>query len=152
MRLWLLAVGKARPGPNRDLYNDYAGRLRWPFKLVEVEEKRKLAPDQLKAREAELLLAQVPKGALLCALDASGKAETSAGFATLLGKWQDSGVTDLAFAIGGADGHGEALLTRADRKLSLGTMTWPHMLVRGMLAEQIYRAQQILAGHPYHRE
>lgn len=152
MRLWLLAVGKARPGPHRDLYNDYAGRLRWPFKLIEVEEKRKLAPAQLKAREAELLLAQLPKGALLCALDASGKSETSGSLASLVGKWQDSGVADVAFAIGGADGHGEALLARADRKLSLGALTWPHMLVRGMLIEQLYRAQQILAGHPYHRE
>lgn len=152
MRLWLLAVGKARPGPHRDLYNDYAGRLRWPFKLIEVEEKRKLAPAQLKAREAELLLAQLPKGALLCALDASGKAETSGSLASLIGKWQDSGVADLAFAIGGADGHGATLLARADRKLSLGALTWPHMLVRSMLTEQLYRAQQILAGHPYHRE
>lgn len=152
MRLWLLAVGKARPGPHRDLYNDYASRLRWPFKLIEVEEKRKLAPAQLKAREAELLLAQLPKGALLCALDAAGKAETSPGFASLIGQWQDSGVADVAFAIGGADGHGAALLARADRKLSLGALTWPHMLVRSMLTEQLYRAQQILAGHPYHRE
>jgi 23S rRNA (pseudouridine1915-N3)-methyltransferase len=152
MRLWLLAVGKARSGPHRDLYDFYAGRLRWPLKLIEVEEKRKLAPDLLKAREAELLLAQVPKGATLCALDEHGKVETSAGLAGLLGKWQDTGVSDLAFAIGGADGHGAALLARADRKLSLGAMTWPHMLVRGMLMEQLYRAQQILAGHPYHRE
>lgn len=152
MRLWLLTVGKARPGPHRELYDFYAGRLRWPLKLVEVEEKRKLAPDQLKAREAELLLAQLPKGAVLCALDEHGKSESSASLAALLGKWQDNGVGDIAFAIGGADGHGEALLSRADRKLSLGAMTWPHMLVRGMLAEQLYRAQQILAGHPYHRE
>ena len=152
MRIWLLAVGKARPGPHRDLYEFYAGRLRWPLKLIEVEEKRKLAPEPLKAREAELLLAQVPKGAVLCALDEHGKTESSTGLATLLRDWQDHGVVDLAFAIGGADGHGAALLARADRKLSLGAMTWPHMLARGMLAEQLYRAQQILAGHPYHRE
>ena len=152
MRLWLLAVGKARSGPHRALYEFYAERLRWPLKLIEVEEKRKLAAEALKAREGELLLAQLPKGAILCALDGGGKAESSAGLAGLLGKWQDSGVTDLAFAIGGADGHGDGLLARADRKLSLGAMTWPHMLVRGMLAEQLYRAQQILAGHPYHRE
>lgn len=152
MRLWLLAVGKARPGAHRALYELYADRLRWPLKLIEVEEKRKLTPELLKAREAELLLAQLPKGATLCALDGGGKAETSAGLAALLGKWQDGGVADLAFAIGGADGHGDALLARADRQLSLGAMTWPHMLVRGMLMEQLYRAQQILAGHPYHRE
>ena len=152
MRLWLLAVGKSRPGAHRALYELYADRLRWPLKLIEVEEKRKLASAQLKAREGELLLAQLPQGATLCALDGRGKAETSAGLAALLGKWQDSGVSDLAFAIGGADGHGETLLARAHRQISLGAMTWPHMLVRGMLMEQLYRAQQILAGHPYHRE
>lgn len=152
MRIVILAVGKARAGAERALYEHYAARLRWPLKLVEVEEKRKLAPDQLRAREAALLLAQLPKGAVLCALDGGGTAETSAGFAALLRRWQDSGAGDVAFAIGGADGHGEALLARADRRLSLGAMTWPHLLVRGMLAEQLYRAQQILAGHPYHRE
>ena len=68
-----------------------------------------------------------------------------------LRQWQDQGA-DVAFAIGGADGHGPALLARAERKLALGALTWPHMLVRGLLAEQLYRAQQILAGHPYHRE
>lgn len=152
MRLWLLAVGKGRAGPHRDLYDFYAQRLRWPVTLVEVEEKRKLAPAALKDREAELLLGRLPAGATLCALDGTGKAESSAGLATLLRRWQDNGITDLAFAIGGADGHGKELLNRAERKLSLGAMTWPHMLVRGMLAEQLYRAQQILAGHPYHRE
>ncbi|HEY4136610.1 MAG TPA: 23S rRNA (pseudouridine(1915)-N(3))-methyltransferase RlmH [Alphaproteobacteria bacterium] len=152
MRLQILAVGKAKAGPQRDLYDLYAGRLRWPLRLVEVEEKRKLAADALKAREAELLLAQLPAGAKLCALDEHGTAVGSADFAGWLRQWQDQGAADVAFAIGGADGHGAALLARADRKLALGALTWPHMLVRGMLAEQLYRAQQILAGHPYHRE
>jgi 23S rRNA (pseudouridine1915-N3)-methyltransferase len=66
--------------------------------------------------------------------------------------WRDQGVATLAFAIGGADGHGRAVLDRADAVLSLGAMTWPHLLVRGMLLEQLYRAQQIIAGHPYHRD
>lgn len=152
MRLWLLAVGKARPDAHRALYELYAGRLRWPLKLIEIDAKRRLPPETVTAREADLLLAALPKGATLCALDGAGRAVTSSGFAGLLGKWQDEGVADLAFAIGGADGHGAALLARADYKLSLGAMTWPHMLVRGMLLEQIYRAQQIIAGHPYHRE
>jgi 23S rRNA (pseudouridine1915-N3)-methyltransferase len=151
MRVTILAVGKAKAGPQRDLYEHYAGRLRWPLRLIEVEEKRKLGSDALKAREAELLLAQIPAGAKLCALDEHGTAAGSADFAGWLRQWQDQG-TDVAFAIGGADGHGPALLARADRKLALGALTWPHMLVRGLLAEQLYRAQQILAGHPYHRE
>jgi 23S rRNA (pseudouridine1915-N3)-methyltransferase len=151
MRLTILAIGKAKAGPQRDLYQHYAARLRWPLRLIEVEEKRKLAADALKAREAELLLAQLPAGARLCALDEHGTPATSAEFAGGLRQWQDQGA-DVAFAVGGADGHGPALLVRAERKLALGALTWPHMLVRGLLAEQLYRAQQILAGHPYHRE
>ena len=106
---------------------------------------------QRRRREAEMLLASVPKGAQLCALDATGKMLTSIEFAAKIRAWQDGGVKQVVFAIGGADGHGEALLDRADLVLSLGPMTWPHLVVRGLLAEQLYRAQQIIAGHPYHR-
>jgi len=85
------------------------------------------------------------------ALDRRGKALDSAGFAQRLGRWRDDGVAELGFLIGGADGHGEPLLKKASLILSFGAMTWPHLLARAMLAEQIYRAQQMLAGHPYHR-
>jgi 23S rRNA (pseudouridine1915-N3)-methyltransferase len=85
------------------------------------------------------------------ALDERGKALPSEAFAAKIGDWRDRGAGDLAFLIGGADGHGDAVRARADFLLAFGPMTWPHMLVRGMLAEQLYRAQQILAGHPYHR-
>ena len=151
MRLWLAAVGRARGGPARDLYEDYAGRLGWPLTLREVEVKKRLPPEELKRQEAELLLAAVPAGATIVALDERGTALSSAAFAQRVGGWRDSGVADLAFLIGGADGHGEEVRRRASFLLAFGPATWPHMMVRGMLAEQLYRAQQILAGHPYHR-
>ncbi|MFD1625911.1 23S rRNA (pseudouridine(1915)-N(3))-methyltransferase RlmH [Azospirillum griseum] len=151
MRLWLAAVGRSRGGPARDLFDEYVGRLSWPFTLREVEVKKRLTSDELKRQEADLLLAAIPAGAVVVALDERGKALPSEAFAAKLGDWRDRGTGDLAFLIGGADGHGDAVRARADFLMAFGPMTWPHMLVRGMLAEQIYRAQQILAGHPYHR-
>jgi 23S rRNA (pseudouridine1915-N3)-methyltransferase len=106
----------------------------------------------LKAREAELILAAVPPGARLIALDERGQSWSSRELAERLGRWRDQGTTTLAFATGGADGLGQAVLDRADTILSLGAMTWPHLLARSLLLEQLYRAQQILAGHPYHRD
>ncbi|MEX1205789.1 MAG: 23S rRNA (pseudouridine(1915)-N(3))-methyltransferase RlmH, partial [Dongiaceae bacterium] len=136
-----------------ELFEDYRRRIAWPVALSEVEERRKLPPERLRAREAELLLAALPKAKDLCvvALDERGRTFDSAGFAARLAAWRDEGVSDIAFLIGGAEGHGEAVRARADLVLSLGAMTWPHLLVRGLLAEQLYRAQQILSGHPYHR-
>jgi 23S rRNA (pseudouridine1915-N3)-methyltransferase len=130
----------------------YAGRLNPPPAIVELEEKRKLPPPQLQTREAELILAALPQGARLVVLDERGQAWTSRELADRLGQWRDQGTATLAFAIGGAEGLGRAVIERADAVLSMGAMTWPHLLVRGMLLEQLYRAQQILAGHPYHRD
>ena len=156
MRMTLIAVGRAKPGPVRDLYDHYAERLgHGPLgglTLKEVEERRPLSPGELKRREAELLLGALPKGARLIALDARGKTLTSGDFATLLGRWRDDGAQDLAFAIGGAGGLDASVREAAALTLSLGPMTWPHLLARALLAEQLYRAQSILAGHPYHRE
>ncbi|MBV9586320.1 MAG: 23S rRNA (pseudouridine(1915)-N(3))-methyltransferase RlmH, partial [Alphaproteobacteria bacterium] len=106
----------------------------------------------LKAREAELLLAARPSNARLVALDERGEEWSSRDLAGRLAAWRDHGANTVAFAIGGADGLGQVVLEEADAILSLGTMTWPHLLVRTMLLEQLYRAQQILAGHPYHRD
>jgi 23S rRNA (pseudouridine1915-N3)-methyltransferase len=151
MRIWLAAVGRAKSGPELDLYQQYIRRLSPPPTLKEVEEKRPLpVPDRM-AREADLLLGAIPPGAVVVALDERGKSMGSEAFAARLGQWRDQGVGDLAFLIGGADGHGEAVRTRADLLLSFGAMTWPHMLVRAMVAEQLWRAHAILSGHPYHR-
>jgi 23S rRNA (pseudouridine1915-N3)-methyltransferase len=130
----------------------YAGRLAPPVTIIELEEKRPLPPAALKLREAELILAARPAGARLVALDQTGAAWTSRDFADRLAAWRDGGGAALAFAIGGAEGLGPAVVDGADAVLSLGLMTWPHFLVRAMLLEQLYRAQQIHAGHPYHRD
>jgi 23S rRNA (pseudouridine1915-N3)-methyltransferase len=151
MRLHIVAVGRLKAGPHAALAAHYAERLAPPAHLREVEEKRKLPPAELREREAALLLAALPKGATLVALDARGKPLSSEGFAERLARWRDGGVGDLAFLIGGAEGLADSVLERAHLVLSLGAMIWPHGLVRGMLLEQLYRAQQILAGHPYHR-
>jgi 23S rRNA (pseudouridine1915-N3)-methyltransferase len=130
----------------------YAGRIVPPVAIVELEEKRRLPPSELKEREARLILDALPEGARLVALDERGAAWTSRVFADRLAAWRDGGTGALVFAIGGAEGLGTAVIERADAVMSLGSMTWPHLLARSMLLEQLYRAQQILAGHPYHRD
>ncbi|MFC1674107.1 23S rRNA (pseudouridine(1915)-N(3))-methyltransferase RlmH [Pseudomonadota bacterium] len=152
MRTHLIAVGRMKAGAERTLFDHYAARLNPPVQMREVEEKRALPSDQLKAREAELLLGAVPDGAVLVAMDERGKTLGSVAFAKKIGLWRDEGMRDLAFLIGGADGLDKQVRQKADLVLSLGDMTWPHMLVRGLLAEQLYRANAILSGHPYHRE
>jgi 23S rRNA (pseudouridine1915-N3)-methyltransferase len=123
-----------------------------PVTIVELEEKRPLPPAALKLREAELILAAPPAGARLIALDEKGAVWSSRELAYRLAAWRDGGTVAVAFAIGGAEGLGAAVIERADAVLSLGPMTWPHLFVRSMLLEQLYRAQQIHAGHPYHRD
>jgi 23S rRNA (pseudouridine1915-N3)-methyltransferase len=155
MRLHLCAVGRLRAGPERDLVDDYLQRLDrsgralglGPVQEHEVEDKKNAGM----GAEAELLARAVPAGAVLVTLDERGKLLTSPEFAALLAKWRDAGRQDLAFVIGGADGIDPALRARADFSVSFGAMVWPHMLVRVMLAEQLYRAASILAGAPYHR-
>ena len=151
MRIDILAIGRARAGPERALYQTYASRIRWPLALRELEEKRRLPAAELKVREGALLLEALPADAAVVALDETGKDLSSEEFAKRLGRWRDDGRATVAFVIGGAEGLSDEVRGRADLLLSLGRQTWPHMLVRTMLAEQIYRAQQILAGHPYHR-
>ena len=130
----------------------YAGRLVPPVTIIELEEKRPLPAAALKLREAELILAARPAGARLVALDQQGMPWTSRDFAERLRSWRDGGAAALAFAIGGAGGLGPAVVDGADAVMSLGQMTWPHLFARSMLLEQLYRAQQIHAGHPYHRD
>jgi 23S rRNA (pseudouridine1915-N3)-methyltransferase len=147
--LRLIAVGKLRAGPELALFDRYNGRLRPKLSVVEVAEGAG-APAEMKRREAALLLALVPAAAFVVALDLGAPAIGSEAFAKKLEAWRALG-RDLCFLVGGAEGLDAAVLARADFVLSLGALTWPHMLVRVMLAEQIFRAQAILAGHPYHR-
>lgn len=153
MRIHIAAIGRARAGPEAVLYEHYTGRMTaWPITLAEQEVRRRTAPDRMVDAEAALLRQAVPDGAFVVALDERGRQYTSRDFAALLRGLQDEGRRDVAFLIGGADGLAGALRESADLTMSLGRPTWPHLLVRGMLAEQLYRAQQILAGHPYHRD
>ena len=151
MRIAILAIGRARAGPEHDLYQSYARRVTWPVELHELEEKRPLPPAKLKEREGELILSAIPRDSVVLALDERGKSPTSEEFARLIADIRDEGRSCGSFAIGGAEGLADTVRDRADILISLGRQTWPHMLVRVMLMEQIYRAQQILAGHPYHR-
>jgi 23S rRNA (pseudouridine1915-N3)-methyltransferase len=152
MRITVAAVGRLKASPERALADRFLARIGWPVTVREVEEKKTLPTDALRRREGELLLAAIPSESILIALDEGGKSLTSREFASRLGAWQDDGTGEIAFAIGGADGLDGAVRDRAALVLSLGAMTWPHFLVRGMLFEQLYRARQILAGHPYHRD
>ncbi len=151
MRIAVLAIGRARGDPAGRIFDDYMARLPWPHELRELHEKRPLKGESRKRREAELLLAAVPERAVAVALDGGGRMLSSEEFARRIGAWRDDGVPCLAFLIGGADGHGEAVLKRADLTLSFGAMVWPHLLARAMLAEQLWRAASMLSGHPYHR-
>ena len=152
MQNLIVAVGRWKAGPEKALYELYEKRVQPTLKLKEVEEKRRLSRAELTRLEGQLLLGAVPDGARIVVLDGIGKGLSSRVLAETLGRWRDDGVRSAAFLIGGADGHGQTTLQRADLKLSLGPQTWPHMMVRAMLAEQLYRTQTILSGHPYHRE
>lgn len=145
----ILAVGRLKPGPERALFEHYAARLRPAPAVVEIAEARGSAAE-VRRREGAALLAALPAGALLVAMDLGGETPGSEAFAALLERWAGTG-KPLAFVIGGAEGLDPAVLARAEHRISLGPMTWPHFLVRGMLAEQLYRAQAIRQNHPYHR-
>jgi 23S rRNA (pseudouridine1915-N3)-methyltransferase len=151
LELLVVAVGRSRDAPIDTLFAEYARRCAWPLRLIEVQPKGNVPPDRRKEAEAALLLEAVPAGAAVVALDERGRDLTSEEFAARLGVWRDGGRRVAAFLIGGPDGLGEAVLRRAELRLAFGRLTWPHRLVRVMLAEQLYRATTILAGHPYHR-
>lgn len=152
MQILIGAIGRLRAGPEAALLEHFQKRVTaWPMELREFELKKKVAADRISAAEGELLLAAIPDGAHVVVLDETGKLSTSAGIAQDIGDLQDSGCRNLVFLIGGADGHGDAVRARADRVIAFGRNTWPHMLMRTLLVEQVYRAQQIIARHPYHR-
>ncbi len=140
-----------KKGPEKNLWDFYARRLRWSLILKEVEVKNSFGAEQIKRKEADLLLSKVPKGAFLITMDQKGLALSSVDFANNILDWQDGGINDLAIAIGGSEGLDNVILDKANLSISMGSMTWPHMLARVMLLEQVYRAQCILNGHPYHK-
>ena len=152
MRIVIAAAGRLRRGAVHDLIATYRKRIVWPLEIREVQEKRQSPAGGLMAAEAALLLQALPESGPVVALDERGDDLSSNAFANLLSAWRDNGEPVCGFAIGGADGLDASVRARASRVVRFGRQTWPHMLARAMLVEQIYRAQQILAGHPYHRE
>ncbi len=159
MRVTIAAVGRLRAGAERELFRRYWSRLEatgrqigiGPVKVIEASDSARGSLTERRNAESEALLKKIDDGATLVALDETGKAFTSQELANLLETYRDRGVGELAFLIGGADGHGAAVGKHSALKLALGTMTLPHGLARIVLAEQLYRAATILSGHPYHR-
>jgi 23S rRNA (pseudouridine1915-N3)-methyltransferase len=159
MRLWIFAVGSARgssEGALCDEYRDRAVKLgrNIGFSAVNIEELSIAKARDTKSRmadEAERLASRLPDGAHIVLLDAKGKGMTSEEFADMLGALRDAGTRDLVFVIGGPDGLAPLPGKKAGRSLAFGPQTWPHLLVRALLTEQLYRAMTIIAGHPYHR-
>ncbi len=145
----LIGIGRLRAGPERDLFERYNARLRPRLTVVELPEQRGTATE-VRRKEGLALLAALPRNPLVVPLDLGGDTFSSEAFANRLDQWSGLART-ICFLIGGAEGLDALVIGKADLVLSLGPMTWPHLLVRGMLAEQLYRAQAIMRGHPYHK-
>ncbi len=151
MRITLAAIGKLKASPEAELISKYRNQLSWKLEILELEAKKSLPPEVRKAEEARLLLQATADCHQRIALDERGKTLTSEAFAGQLAQWQQQGNSHLGVIIGGADGLACEVRNAADLILSFGKLTWPHMLARAMVCEQLYRAQSILSGHPYHR-
>ena len=139
MQLHVVARGKIARSPEAELVERYAKRIVWPLKLTELPERGGSVSAPLTSCRHIVL-------------DERGRDLTSAEFAAQLSRWRDDGVREARFWIGAADGHDERLRDSADLLLRFGAATWPHLLARAMLLEQLWRATSIIAGHPYHRE
>jgi 23S rRNA (pseudouridine1915-N3)-methyltransferase len=159
MRIMVIAVGRLKQGPERELADRYAARFddagrKLGFRGLEVREipesRARDATTRI-AEEATAIAALMPEKSALVALDEHGDSIDSSTFARHLGRWRDESVANAIYVIGGADGLSPELQRKAKLRLAFGKATWPHQLVRVLLLEQIYRAATILAGHPYHR-
>lgn len=157
MRITVLAFGRVKRSPEQTMVDDYAKRAKALARRLGISDlvvdalEDKGPPEGRRAREAQALLARVPEGAALIVLDERGDNVTSQEWALDLNARLGSGAREIVYVIGGADGLAQEITARAARRLALGRQTWPHMLVRVMLLEQIYRALTILTNHPYHR-
>ena len=160
MRIGILAIGRMKQGPERELVARYLDRAAASgkalgltgFSVTELTESRAGSAASRKAEEARALREHLPGSVRLVTLDEHGAALGSEDLARRLGRWRDDGIQNLSFVIGGPDGLAPDFVKQADLSLSFSPLTWPHQLVRIMLAEQLYRTTTILSGHPYHRE
>ena len=139
MLLHIVAHGRIGRGPEAELTERYLSRIAWPTRVTELSDRGGRIPP-------------APPATITVVLDERGAPLASTALADKLGRWRDDGMREVRFLIGAADGHDAVMRDAADLLLSFGTATWPHLLARAMLAEQLYRATSILAGHPYHRE
>jgi len=159
MQIMVIAVGRLKQGPERELAERYAARFddagrKLGFRGIEIREIAESRARDTATRiadEAAAIAALVPEKSVLVALDEHGDSIDSSAFARHLGRWRDESAVSTVFLIGGADGLSPELQRKAKLRLAFGEATWPHQLVRVLLLEQIYRAATILAGHPYHR-
>ena len=151
MKTWILAIGKLR-GSESDWCAEYQKRFKGDLIIKDMAASKSLPPAETQRAEAALLLKSIPSDSLVVLLDEHGRSLSSRELATKIQQWQNQSVANLVFIIGGADGVTDEVKRRAAFTLSFGAATWPHRLVRVMLMEQMYRAQQINAGHPYHRD
>lgn len=147
----VIAIGKAKKGPWYELQEEYRGRMRWDLTLHELESKLTDEKEQQK-EEQRLILSKLDEDSFVIVLDERGEGLRSLDFAQTVQKIQNTGTNKITFLIGGACGFTDEVRDKANMLMSFGQQTWPHMMARIMLLEQVYRAQQILAGHPYHRE
>ena len=159
MRITIGAVGKLRSGPEKDLIEHYRTALKATgpqagmtgLSILEVDDRKSAKGTGTPDLASKALLQKIPKNSFMVVMDETGQALKSEAFAASLESWAQNH-RDIVFLIGGADGHSDMLKSQANFVLSLGPATWPHMLARVMLVEQLYRASSILCGHPYHRE
>ncbi len=154
MRITILSIGKFENSPHKAVYENYLKRLKWKVDLRELElrNSQNLSVEKIKESEGELILKALRPNSKLILLDEKGKQFASRDFAKLISNYALNGDSDLTFVIGGADGLSTELLKKNHLKISFGLMTLPHLMVRSVLVEQLYRAQTIISGHPYHRQ
>ncbi len=160
MQIFIGAIGRLKKSDELNLCNKFETRIKraganlgfTQFTHLDFDEDKSTQTLKRKSNEAEKLLNAIPKSAIIIALDEHGKQFSSADFSKKIANFRDDGHHAIVFLLGGPDGHGQAVLERADLKLSLSKMTWPHQIARALLFEQIYRAITIMNNHPYHRE
>lgn len=154
MRIKILSIGKFENSPHKIVFENYLKRLKWKVELRELELKnsQNMSAQKIKEGEGELILKALKPNSKIILLDENGKQFSSRAFAKLISDSALNGDSDLTFVIGGSDGLSKSLLEKSHLKISLSLMTFPHLMVRAILAEQIYRAQTIIEGHPYHRD
>lgn len=154
MRISIISIGKFENSPHKSVFEEYIKRSKWKVELKELDLKnaKSLSSSELKKGEGELILKNIKPQSKLIVLDENGKQYKSRAFAKLLSDYAIQGDSDVTFIIGGSDGLSEEILKKASLKISLGLMTLPHLMVRSVLMEQLYRVQTIIDGHPYHRD